>query len=102
MIEMVRRVTVALLVLIWILPGPRFAEAADPGRPEMPVAAAGADALRATSTKRVLGSAADVERLAAREREAGQLETFEGGSHIGTTTIIIILLLVIVLILVIR
>jgi hypothetical protein len=104
MVQLVRKVTVALLVVIWLLPGPRPAQAAGSRPPsERPAAATGADVPRTTTTTKPLpGSVADVERFAERERQAGHLESFEGGSSISTTTIIIILLLLIVLVLVIR
>ncbi|HXU82988.1 MAG TPA: hypothetical protein VN914_16430 [Polyangia bacterium] len=104
MLALVRKATVVLLVTIWFLPGPAPAHAAAAPRPptEARPAAHHTDAPSAATTTPRPGSAADVERFAERERQAIQLESFEGGSSIGTTSIIIILLLVIVLVLVIR
>jgi hypothetical protein len=92
---------VALLVVIWVLRGHAPAQAAT-GRPPTEARGTTADAPRAAPTTPLPGSAADVERLADRERQASHLEGFEGGSSISTTSIIIILLLLIVLVLVIR
>jgi hypothetical protein len=100
MLELVRKSIVVLLVVIWLFPGSAPAQAAPAGPPPAPPATAAT--LLATAPSPQPGSAADVERFAQRERQAGQLERFEGGSSIGTTTIIIILLLVIILVLVIR
>jgi hypothetical protein len=102
MLALVRKGTVALLVVIWLLRGHTPAQAAAARPVTEARAATGADAPRATTTKPLPGSTADVERLAARERQASHLEGFEGGSSISTTSIIIILLLLIVLVLVIR
>jgi hypothetical protein len=105
MVELVRKIIVALLVAAWLLPGPSPAQASGTKRPAgtQPTPAAVEEGRRAAAPAQPQpGTAAEIERLAAREREAAGLEKFQGGGSIGTTTIIIILLLVIVLVLIIR
>jgi hypothetical protein len=105
MVQLVRKITVALLVAIWLWPGatPARAASAQLGPPTQPAPAAAEQPRRvAAPGQPVPGTAAEIERLAERERQATLLQKFQGGGSIGTTTIIVILLLVIILVLIIR
>jgi hypothetical protein len=93
-LSLIRRITVALLLVTWLVPGANPAQARAAERPSTSASSPPAAAPRPAP-----GTASDVDRFAARERGAGDLESFEGGARIGTTTIIVILLLVIIIIL---
>jgi hypothetical protein len=103
MVVLLRKLIATLLVVVWLSLGatPAQAAAAPPPSPPVPAATRPVPAAAATSPA-TPGTPAEIERLAARERQAGQLETFEGGSRISTTTIVVILLLVIVILLLVR
>jgi hypothetical protein len=86
---MLRQIVVALLLTVWFSPPP--ARAGAPAAEHRP------------STRPAPGTAAEVQQLAQRERNAQALESFEGGGRgtIATSSVVIILLLVIILILII-
>jgi hypothetical protein len=86
---MLRQIVVAVLLTVWFTP--------PPARAETPAAA------QRQATSPALGTAAEVQQLAQRERNAQALESFEGGGRgtIATSSVIIILLLVIILVLII-
>jgi hypothetical protein len=92
MLALLRKITVTVILVVWLFPG------ASP-------AAAEADSRQLTAfsrSARAAGGAtsAEIKELAERERQAGALERFEGGGRISisTSALIIILLLVIILI----
>jgi hypothetical protein len=101
MVALGRKITIALLVVVWLVAGaPGHADAASSPPQEAPAPDPMTSAPLAPARRAAVpGTAAEIERFAARERLAGHLERFEGGSRISTTTIVIILLVVIILIL---
>jgi hypothetical protein len=100
MVALVRKIIAALLVVVWLSLAGTPAQAAA-SLPPAPAPIPRLPAAAATNAARP-GTAVEIERFAARERQAGQLETFEGGSRISTTTVVVILLLVIVILLLVR
>jgi hypothetical protein len=104
MVGLVRKFIAGLLVVVWLSLGATPAQAGPATPPPPPPASTAPPRLPAAAAAGAPtpGTAAEIERYAARQRQAGQLETFEGGARIGTTTIIVILLLVIVILLLVR
>ena len=96
---MMRRLIVAVILTVWFFPPPALAEGPRSGRQEQQSAPnAGTSVGRGEP-----GTAAEAQRFAEREKQAQELQAFEGGrgGAIATTTVIIILLLVIILVLII-
>jgi hypothetical protein len=103
MVARARKIIAGLLVVVWLSLGATPAQAAAPALPPPPAPAPLPRGPAAAATHAATpGTAAEIERFAARERQAGPLETFEGGSRISTTTIVVILLLVIIILLLVR
>jgi hypothetical protein len=96
---MLRRLIIAMILTVWFFPPPARAEAFRSGRQEQ-TSARNRGRLAPGGEP---GTAAEAERLADREKQAQDLQAFEGGrgGGIATTTVIIILLLVIILVLII-
>jgi hypothetical protein len=98
MVALFRKVVVALLLVLWLCPGTSAA-----GPPEIRAATAAAPpgtgpSASARPARRTPGTREEIDRYAQRERQAGGLEHFTAGGHIGGTEIIIILCLVIIII----
>jgi hypothetical protein len=93
---MLRRIVIALVLATWFIPPPARADTPVAGQQQSDRPGG------AREPAGDLGSAAEAQSLAERERQAPDLENFEGGGRISmtTTTLIIILLLVIVIILI--
>jgi hypothetical protein len=96
---MMRRLVVAAILTVWFFPPPVRAEGPRFDRQEQQSTANGG--IPAPSGEP--GTAAEAQRFAEREKQAQELQAFEGGrgGGIGTATLIIILLLVIILVLII-
>ena len=100
MVALVRRLVVAVILVVWFFPPAGSARAA-----EIPSPSSGPVVARTTTPAGPVRSApatptsTELRRYAEREEEARELERFEGGGRISasTTTIIIILLLVIII-----
>jgi len=86
---MLRQIVVALLLTVWFSPPPARAEAPAVEQRQ--------------ASRPALGTAAEAQQLAQRERDARALESFEGGGRgtVATSSVVIILLLVIILVLII-
>ena len=97
---MLRQIVVAMLITVWFFPPAARADARPFARQEGPQPTAQPE--RTTAPGGVPGTDEEARRLAERERQAPNLQAFEGGGRVsmGTTTLIVILLLIIILVLI--
>jgi len=96
---MLRQFVVAMLLTVWFFPPAVRAEAPPVQQQRQQPSPA---QVRGAAVGGVLGTAAEVEELLAREQQSPNLKDFEGGGRVSmtTTTLIIILLLIIVILLI--
>jgi hypothetical protein len=95
---MLRQIVVAMLLTVWFFPPAARAETPSSQQQRQQQTPAQA---RTDAPGGVRGTAAEIERLLERERQAQKLQDFEGGGiNMTTTTLIIVLLLIIVIILI--